>query len=107
MQADVVAGADRQTSADLVVQLRERAPSILDVLQGLACVRQQGSPGVGEADATTDTAEQRLADLLFERGDALADGRLRHVPRSEERRVGTECVSRVDLGCRLIIKKKQ
>src|SRR3546814_2476155 len=33
MQADVVAGADRQTSADLVVQLRERAQCILDVLQ--------------------------------------------------------------------------
>src|SRR3546814_12120297 len=91
MQADVVAGADRQTSADLVVQLRERAPSILDVLQGLACVRQQGSPGVGEADATTDTVEQRLADLLFERGAALADGRLRQVKRRGRLRGPTAC----------------
>src|SRR3546814_13235819 len=37
--------------------------------------------------------------------DEPDDRRAQHL-RSEERRVGKECVSRVDLGCRRIIKKK-
>ena len=79
VQADVVAGANRQAAADLRMQLRQRAPRIFDVLQRFVRVGQQRTAGVGQADAAADAVKQRLTNLRFERGDALADRRLRQV----------------------------
>src|SRR3546814_13685374 len=70
--------------------------------------------GVGRGDAETARAIGRGLDLVdtWYRGDGwYADGDHRafdhYGGRSEERRVGKECVSSVDLGGRGIIKKKK
>ena len=79
MQAYVMTGADAQPPADLAGKSGQGATPVLDVVQGLAGIRQQGASGVGEADAAADAVEQRAADLLLQGGDAFADGGLRQV----------------------------
>src|SRR3546814_20082835 len=64
--------------------------------------RQPCFGGLVRYGVSPDHAERRKVSAFYERM-ALASGRFR---RSEDRRVGHECVIRVDLGGRRTCKKK-
>src|SRR3546814_11525477 len=70
------------------------------------------APGAAAARSSADLGriQARLRHDLRNPLNAIkgyAELLLEELDRSEERRVGKECVSRVDLGGRRIIKKKQ
>ena len=54
---------------------------LLAMADELARARQQGTTGLGQRDATADAIEQRGAELLLQRLDALAHGGLGQVQR--------------------------
>src|SRR3546814_20546199 len=76
------------------------------IISPLACLNRNGSANGCASMTRARTAHIRAAQALTGRSmKAHTNGAI--TLRSEERRVGKECVVRVDLGGRRIIKKKK
>jgi hypothetical protein len=85
----VVAGADLERARDGTGQIRDQTSTGIHPLQNLAGAWQQRATGFGQGNAAPDAIEDRGAQILFQGGDALADGRLGQVQLRRRPRKGS------------------
>jgi hypothetical protein len=76
VQADVVAGAYGERPGDMPGEIADGTFRIGHVLKDAPCARQQLASALGGCHQASDAVEQAYAELLFQQGNALADGRL-------------------------------
>jgi hypothetical protein len=79
VQADVVAGAQAQSTRDSAGQVVDGLPGLLQMAGDGAGVGQKCVAGFGQGDAPPDPVEQAGTELLFQGGNPLADGGLGEV----------------------------
>ncbi|MNH04517.1 hypothetical protein D3C72_1363640 [compost metagenome] len=76
VQADMVAGGQGQATTHFTGQIGQCAPGIIEDVEDLVGAGQQGAAGLGQGHLAAQPVEQAHIQLLFQPGDALADGRL-------------------------------
>ena len=75
----MVAGGQGEAAADFAGEVGQGAAGVVQHVEDLIGAGQQGPPGLGQADFAAQAVEQSYLQLLFQTGDALADGRLGQV----------------------------
>ena len=79
MQADVMAGGQGQAPADFAGEVGQGPARVVQHVDDLIGPGQQGPASLCKTDFTAQAIEQSHIELLFQCGDALADGRLGQV----------------------------
>jgi hypothetical protein len=79
VQADVMAGRERERSADGSRQITDRPFGVLDLVDDALRARQQASPTFGQRYVTADAIEESYAEACLEQRNPLADRRLGEV----------------------------